>query len=94
MHMGQEFRLKGVQILLGPVVGPIGRVATGGRNWEGLGSDPYLAGALGAETILGTQSRGVSVSTKVSVTWFRKKGQGTDNYSIISGMNKNSIATL
>lgn len=80
MHMGQEFRLKGVQVLLGPVVGPIGRVATGGRNWEGFASDPYLTGALGAETILGTQSRGVSVSTKVGAPWVRSKGQKTDDY--------------
>jgi hypothetical protein len=33
--MAQEFRAKGVNIALGPVVGPLGRVATGGRNWEG-----------------------------------------------------------
>jgi beta-glucosidase len=28
--MGQEFKKKGVQVALGPVVGPIGRIATGG----------------------------------------------------------------
>lgn len=28
--MGQEFQKKGVQVALGPVVGPIGRIATGG----------------------------------------------------------------
>lgn len=33
--MGGEFRKKGVQVALGPVVGPLGRVVTGGRNWEG-----------------------------------------------------------
>ena len=33
--MGGEFRTKGVNILLGPVVGPVGRVVLGGRNWEG-----------------------------------------------------------
>ncbi|OJJ87957.1 glycoside hydrolase family 3 protein, partial [Aspergillus glaucus CBS 516.65] len=64
MHMGQEFRNKGVHVLLGPVVGPIGRVATGGRNWEGFSSDPYLTGELGAETVKGIQSAGVSASTK------------------------------
>lgn len=65
--MGQEFRNKGVHVLLGPVVGPIGRVATGGRNWEGFSSDPYLTGELGAETVKGIQSAGVSASTKVGV---------------------------
>lgn len=33
--MGGEYRKKGVQVALGPVVGPVGRVVTGGRNWEG-----------------------------------------------------------
>lgn len=30
LRMGREFRKKGVQVALGPVVGPIGRIATGG----------------------------------------------------------------
>lgn len=33
--IGGEARIKGVNILLGPVVGPAGRVVQGGRNWEG-----------------------------------------------------------
>lgn len=33
--IGQEARKKGVNLLLGPLVGPIGRIARGGRNWEG-----------------------------------------------------------
>ena len=32
--MGSEHRDKGVDIQLGPVVGPIGRAPEGGRNWE------------------------------------------------------------
>lgn len=51
--------------MLGPVVGPLGRVATGGRNWEGFSNDPYLAGALAAETVKGVQEQGVITSTKV-----------------------------
>jgi beta-glucosidase len=51
--MGAEFKTKGVNVALGPVVGPIGRIAQGGRNWEGIASDPYLAGILGAETVQG-----------------------------------------
>lgn len=34
--MGREFKKKGVNVLLGPVVGPMGRVVLSGRNWEGL----------------------------------------------------------
>lgn len=33
--LGGEFKTKGVNVLLGPVVGPAGRVTLGGRNWEG-----------------------------------------------------------
>lgn len=33
--MGGEAKKKGVNVLLGPFVGPIGRVVSGGRNWEG-----------------------------------------------------------
>lgn len=33
--MGGESRTKGVNVLLGPVVAPLGRMAEGGRNWEG-----------------------------------------------------------
>ena len=53
--MGAEFKKKGVNVALGPVVGPIGRIALGGRNWEGFGADPYLNGILGAETVAGMQ---------------------------------------
>ena len=33
--MASEFRTKGVNVALGPVVGPLGRMTEGGRNWEG-----------------------------------------------------------
>ncbi|KAK5654888.1 hypothetical protein OQA88_6926 [Cercophora sp. LCS_1] len=62
--MGGEFRRKGVNVLLGPVVGPMGRVVLGGRNWEGFSIDPYLAGVLVAETVEGVQGEGVITSTK------------------------------
>lgn len=63
--LGLEFRVKGVNVALGPVVGPVGRVATGGRNWENFGSDPYLTGVLAYETVQGIQAQGVMTSTKV-----------------------------
>ena len=62
--MGGEFRKKGVNMLLGPVVGPAGRVVLSGRNWEGFSVDPYLSGALVYETIEGIQEQGVMTSTK------------------------------
>jgi beta-glucosidase len=62
--MGQEFRGKGVNIYLGPTVGPIGRKPKGGRNWEGFGADPVLQ-AVGARlTIKGVQEQGVIATIK------------------------------
>lgn len=65
--MGAEFRKKGVNVLLGPVVGPIGRVVSGGRNWEALSPDPYLSGVLVYESVDAIQGEGVITSTKVCV---------------------------
>ncbi|KAK1501095.1 beta-glucosidase [Colletotrichum abscissum] len=45
-------------------VGPLGRVALGGRNWEVFSNDPYLCGSLAAETITGIQEQGVMASVK------------------------------
>lgn len=36
LYIGEEFRAKGAHVALGPVVGPLGRSAYGGRNWEGM----------------------------------------------------------
>ena len=51
--------------MLGPVVGPSWTVTKSGRNWEGSSADPYLSGALAAETVMGVQSVNVITSTKV-----------------------------
>lgn len=58
VDMGGEFRTKGINVQLGPVVGPLGRVAEAGRNWEGFSNDPYLAGILTAEHIIGKLNKG------------------------------------
>lgn len=63
--MGEEFRKKGVNMVLGPVAGPLGRIAEGGRNWEGFADDPYLSGGLIYNTVDGVQSAGVGTCTKV-----------------------------
>jgi beta-glucosidase len=42
----------------------LGRVAQGGRNWEGFGADPFLAGEAAYETILGLQQAGVQACAK------------------------------
>ncbi|PNY23628.1 Beta-glucosidase [Tolypocladium capitatum] len=62
--MGGEFMRKGVNVLLGPVVGPAWRVVRGGRNWEGFSVDPYLSGSLVSQSVMGIQGQGVQTSIK------------------------------
>ncbi|KAK7566151.1 beta-glucosidase 2 precursor [Phyllosticta paracitricarpa] len=62
--LGKEFRGKGINIHLGPSVGPLGRKPKGGRGWEGFGADPVLQGVGAAETIRGVQSQGVVATIK------------------------------
>lgn len=63
LAMGQEFKGKGAHVALGPMMN-LGRIAQGGRNWEGFGADPFLSGEAAYETILGLQEGGVQACAK------------------------------
>lgn len=62
--LGLEHRMKGVNVALAPCMGPLGRMPAGGRNWEGFGPDPVLAGIAAAQTIRGIQDQGVMATAK------------------------------
>jgi beta-glucosidase len=62
--MGEEARGTGVNVLLGPVGGALGKFAEGGRNWEGFSPDPYLTGVAMADTIEAMQAAGVQANAK------------------------------
>ncbi len=62
--MGEEHKGKGVNVVLGPVAGPLGRTPEGGRNWEGFSPDPYLTGVGMSETVKGIQDAGVVACAK------------------------------
>ncbi|KAF1991563.1 glycoside hydrolase family 3 protein [Aulographum hederae CBS 113979] len=62
--LGKEFRMKGINVMLGPSMGPLGRTPAGGRNWEGFGPDPVLQGIAAAQTIRGIQDEGVMATAK------------------------------
>ncbi|KAK7203350.1 glycosyl hydrolase family 3 N terminal domain-containing protein [Myxozyma melibiosi] len=62
--LGLENKAKGINVALAPCIGPIGRAAEAGRNWEGFGADPYLQGIAGAETVRGIQDAGVIATAK------------------------------
>lgn len=40
--MADEFKKKGINVLLGPVVGPVGRTARNDRNWEGVSLELFF----------------------------------------------------
>ncbi|KAL8937232.1 MAG: hypothetical protein Q9211_003789 [Gyalolechia sp. 1 TL-2023] len=61
---GLEAKLKGINILLGPAMGPLGRMPAGGRNWEGFGADPVLQAVAASEEIKGIQDAGVIATAK------------------------------
>lgn len=73
--MGTEGKEKGVDVLLGPVAGPIGRAPAAGRNWEGFSPDPYIAGIALAEVSVGIQEAGTIACAK----HFLAQEQGTES---------------
>ncbi|KAK9797888.1 putative Beta-glucosidase [Seiridium cardinale] len=87
--MAGEFKAKGVQVALGPVVGPLGRIASGGRNWEGFSNDPYLAGALAYDTVQGMQSVGVTTSTKHFIANEQETNRNPDSSTNTSAVSSN-----
>ncbi|KAK3349617.1 glycoside hydrolase family 3 protein [Lasiosphaeria hispida] len=93
--LGAEFRGRGVNVALGPVAGPLGRVATGGRNWEGLGSDPYLAGVGMGSVTRGVQDAGVVAGVKHWLLneqeWRRRRDQGTPGEAVSSNVGDRAL---
>lgn len=62
--IGKEAKGKGVDVLLGPVAGPLGRMPAAGRNWEGFSPDPVLTGVGMSESIKGIQDAGTIACAK------------------------------
>jgi beta-glucosidase len=50
VYMADEFKGKGSEVALGPVAGPLGRTAYGGRNWEGTDRYEPSAGCFFAHS--------------------------------------------
>ncbi|KAA8910951.1 hypothetical protein TRICI_003962 [Trichomonascus ciferrii] len=88
--MGLEFRNKGVDVFLGPAVGPLGTKELGGRNWEAFGTDPYLQGIAGAETVKGIQDAGMIAVGK----HFILNEQGTKRTQVDELVDERSLYEL
>jgi beta-glucosidase len=61
--IAQEMKAMGRDMILGPTVN-IQRVPLWGRNFEGYGEDPYLAGQMAVGYIEGVQGEGVIATVK------------------------------
>ena len=61
--IGRDARARGVHYMLGPGVN-IYRSPRNGRNFEYFGEDPFLAGQVAANYIVGMQEQGVSATVK------------------------------
>ncbi|KAL3439918.1 glycoside hydrolase superfamily [Aspergillus insuetus] len=80
-----EFRRKGVNIMLGPSVGPLGRVVTG------YSVDPYLSGVLVKETVSGTQAGGVVATTKHYIANEQEARRGGSNKTVAVSSNIDDV---
>lgn len=85
--IGKEARGKGINVWLGPSVGPIGRKPKGGRNWEGFGADPCLQGVAARETIKGVQEQGVIATIKHWIGYEQEKHRRTDPFQFAYSSN-------
>lgn len=61
--IGEECRAAGTGVLLGPGVN-IHRTSTGGRNFEYMSEDPYLASRMAVRHIIGVQQMGIIATVK------------------------------
>jgi beta-glucosidase len=61
--IGRDARARGVMFMLGPGV-DIYRSPRNGRNFEYMGEDPFLAGQMTTNYIVGMQKQGVSATVK------------------------------
>ena len=80
------------------VVGPLGRIALGGRNWEGFGNDPYHAGVLAGLAVHGIQDQGVVACTKHFIGNEQETARSilldSNNVTILSSSSNIDDATL
>jgi beta-glucosidase len=80
--IGEECRAGGIAVLLGPGVN-IYRQAQCGRNFEYFGEDPYLAGQMIENYVVGLQSTGTIATLKHFLTnntdYYRRKSNSVVN---------------
>jgi len=84
--IGLDARARGVSFFLGPGMNMY-RAALAGRNFEYYGEDPYLAGEIAANYILGVQSHGVIATAK----HFAVNNQEWDRFVLTSNVDERTL---
>ena len=79
--MGQEARLRGKDVILGPAVN-IQRLPVGGRTYEYLSEDPILSAALALSYTKGVQDQGTAVCIKHFAVNNQETNRGSVNVQI------------
>jgi beta-glucosidase len=87
--IGRDCRARGVHILLAPGMN-IHRSPLGGRNFEYLGEDPFLAGKTAAAFIRGVQSEGVLATAK----HFAANNQEWDRNRVSSEIDERTLREI
>jgi beta-glucosidase-like glycosyl hydrolase len=87
--LGREADALGVDVLLGPAVN-VKRSPLGGRGFEYLSEDPYLAGVLATAWTLGVQSTGVGTSLK----HFAVNSQETDRMRVSAEVDARTLREI
>jgi beta-glucosidase len=84
--IGTDCRAHGVHVLLAPGVN-LYRSPLCGRNFEYLGEDPELSGALAAAYVRGVQDQGVAATVK----HFAANNQEFDRHSVSSDLDERTL---
>jgi beta-glucosidase len=79
--VGAAGRATGEDVWLGPMINEV-NYPTGGRNFETLGEDPYLAGQLAAQEVVGVQSQGLVAELKHYIENDFENGRNATSVSI------------
>jgi beta-glucosidase len=87
--LGGEARARGVHVLYGPAINIV-RHPLGGRNFEYLGEDPYLAGELAVPYVQGVQSHQVAAQVK----HFALNNQENGRHALSSNADERTVREI
>jgi beta-glucosidase len=87
--IGKEAKAKNVHIMLGPGMN-IYRAPMNGRNFEYVGEDPYLAGKIASNYIIGLQNQGVMATAKHYLANY----QEFDRHKVSSDMDERTMQEI